>query len=283
MKYMKKPKVITFTSLKGGTGKTLITFNVAALLARKLRKKVLVIDFDPQHNASNLLYDPDKISKKSPLTMGNILDEGYTPTTEDIFDKNIAAGVLIKKSHINNLDVIPTTILMTAMEIKITGVAGREMLMKNWLLDNEEILSKYDYIFMDTNPTMSIININVFMVCDSIILVSDIDADSINAVDTFMELYYPIQYRIDRTIGDNVRSLLINKVREGNNLNKDFAEFVASGSFQFKDLLLDTQIHDTVALAETKLERHHITSRRNERGYNEMMALIDELKKRRVL
>lgn len=280
---MSKPKIITFTSLKGGTGKTLITFNVATLLARKYRKKVLVIDFDPQHNASNLLYDPSKISKKSPMTMGNILDENYTATTEDIFDKGVAARALIKKSHINNLDVIPTTILMTAMEVKIAGIAGREMLMKNWLLDNADELEKYDYIFIDTNPTMSIVNINGFIVCDSIIIVSDIDADSINAVDTFMELYYPIQNRIDRSIGDNIKALLINKVREGNILNRDFAEFIESEYFGYKDLLLKTQIHDAVGLAETKIEKHHITKKRNERAYRELTDLIGELKARRIL
>lgn len=285
---MKKPKIVSFTSLKGGTGKTLVTFNVAALLAKEHNKKVLIIDVDPQHNSSNLLYKMKKRQYRSGVFLPSrpipkVMSDDTIYVAEDIFESSVDANMVIKKSHIKGLDIVPTTINMTAIELQISGLAGRELIMKNWIYDNKEILSKYDYILMDTNPTMSVINTNVFICCDNIILNSDIDADSINSVETFLSLYYPIQHRIDRQLEDNVTGLLINKVKENNNLNKDFLEYVESERFPYDDILLKTKIHDAVALAETKIDRQPISESRNKRSYDEFMSLIEELQERGVL
>lgn len=279
---MKKPKIISFTALKGGTGKTIVTFNVASLLATEYKKKVLVIDVDPQHNISNLLYKPIK-RKYRGIVAGRPTNDNYERTTEDIFEFNVSAMGVIKETHIKNLDVIPTTISLTAIELQISGIAGRELILKNWLFDNQDTLSHYDYIFLDTNPTMSIINTNVFISCDSIILVSDVDLDSILAVETFLELFYPIQRRIDRQMKDNVVGLLINKVKDSTNLTKDFMAFLESDSFMFSDILLENKIHDATAIAETKGYKNYVSPNRNERSYQEFKAIVMELKERGVL
>lgn len=284
---LKKPKIISFTALKGGTGKTLITFNVASLLVTKYRKKVLVIDIDPQHNLSNLLYKKIKrryrTTSNKPIKIPEQFEHEVEYTAEDIFESNKTAYGVVKNSHINKLDIVPTTISMTAIELQISGIAGRELIIKNWLYDNQDYLKSYDYIFFDTNPTLSIVNTNAFLCCDNIILTSDVDADSINAIGVFMELYYPIQQRIDREAKDNITGLLVNKIKEGNNMNKDFLEYVESDSFMFSDILLKTKIHDAVSIAETKINRQPISSLRNERSYNEFIALIDELLERSIL
>lgn len=284
---MTKPKIISITALKGGTGKTIITFNVATLLATKYNKKVLVIDIDPQHNMSNLLYKTIKrkayrssIARKN---MNSFSDSEREYTTEDIFEFGTSAMGTIKKSHIKNVDIIPTTISLTATELQISGLAGRELILKNWMYDNKESLSHYDYVFLDTNPTMSIVNTNAFICCHSIVLASDIDLDSILASKTFMELYYPIQNRIDRQMSDNIKGLIINKVKDSNNLTRDFIEYVESDSFEFSDILLKNKIHDAIAISETKVERQPIQSSRNERSYDEFIALIDEMLEKGVL
>ena len=92
--------------------------------------------------------------------------------------------------------------------------------------------------FFDANPTMSIVNINAYIVCDSIVLISDIDADGIEAVATFLELYYPIQSRIDRKAVDNIKGLIINKRDDTTKLTKDFLDHVYSEKFMFSDLVL---------------------------------------------
>ena len=281
-------KTIAITALKGGTGKSVITFNIASLLASKHKKHVLLVDIDPQHNMSNLLYKvgvrsvrmptPQKIRKPKEISLTS---RDYT--AEDIFDHGLEASQLIHKTHIQRLDIIPTTISMTAIELQLTGVAGRELVLKNWIEDNRETLEQYDYIFFDANPTMSIVNINAYIVCDSIVLISDIDADGIEAVATFLELYYPIQNRIDRRAVDNVKGLIINKRDDTTKLTKDFIEHVYSDKFMFSDLVLKNNIHKSTAISETKIFREPIEKRRDERSHTELMNIIEEMTERGIL
>ena len=265
---MNKPKVITFTALKGGTGKTIVTFNMAALLATEFNKNCLVLDIDPQHNMTNLLCNGSELGTE------NIFS--------NVYEDNMSLEKLVVNSHIPGLDIIPTSIKLTGSEVEIASIAGRELIIKNWLLDNEKGLSKYDYIFFDTNPTMSIININAFLASNSIVLVSDIDIDGINAVDTFLELYYPIQFRIDRSSSGNVHGLLINKVQNTTNMDKDFISFIMDPDFEYKDLLLETKLNDAVAVRETKLNRLPIERDRNKRSFKQFIGLIEELYEKEI-
>ena len=279
-------KIIAITALKGGTGKSVITFNIAGLLAQKFRKKILIVDIDPQHNMSNLLYKVGTRSVRTttPKTKKEELAMSLRDyTTEDIFECGTDASQVIHKTHISRLDVIPTTISMTAIELQLTGVAGRELVLKNWVEDNRKYLEQYDYIFFDANPTMSIVNINAYIICDSIVLISDIDADGIEAVGTFLELYYPIQSRIDRRAEDNIKGLIINKRDDTTKLTRDFIDHVYSDKFMFSDLVLKNNIHKSTAIGETKNFREPIEKRRDERVYNELIDIIDEMMGRGIL
>jgi chromosome partitioning protein len=279
-------KIVAITALKGGTGKSVITFNIAGLLARKFKKKVLIVDIDPQHNMSNLLYKVGTRSVRTttPKTKKEELAMSLRDyTTEDIFERGTDASQVIHKTHISRLDVIPTTISMTAIELQLTGVAGRELVLKNWVEDNRKYLEQYDYIFFDANPTMSIVNINAYIICDSIVLISDIDADGIEAVGTFLELYYPIQSRIDRRAEDNIKGLIINKRDDTTKLTRDFIDHVYSDKFMFSDLVLKNNIHKSTAIGETKNFREPIEKRRDERVYNELIDIIDEMMGRGIL
>lgn len=282
-------KTIAITALKGGTGKSVITFNISALLTQKMKKKCLVLDLDPQHNMSNLLYKTSIRSIKStPPTSKKRQDElamtSKEYTTEDIFNYGLEAWQIVHKTHIPRLDIIPTTISMTAVELRLTGMAGRELVLKNWIEDNKEYLEQnYDYIFFDCNPTMSIVNINAYIICDSVVLISDIDVDAIEAVGTFLELYYPIQARIDRKAEDNIRGLIINKRDDTTKITKDFIEYVYSDKFAYDDILLKNNIHKSTAISETKVYREPIEKRRDERSHTELMDIINEMMERGIL
>lgn len=282
-------KTIAITALKGGTGKSVITFNIASLLAQNFKKRILILDLDPQHNMSNLLHKTAVRSIKSkPPTSKKRQDElalsNKDYTTEDIFNYGLDASQVIHKTHINRLDVVPTTISMTAVELQLTGMAGRELVLKNWIEDNIEFLEQhYDYIFFDCNPTMSIVNVNAYIICDSIVLISDIDIDGIEAVGTFLELYYPIQIRIDRKAEDNIRGLIINKRDDTTKITKDFIEYVYSDRFAFSDILLRNNIHKSTAISETKVYREPIEKRRDERSHTELIEIINEMIERSIL
>lgn len=276
----KKPKVISLTALKGGTGKTVLTFNVASLLAKKYKKKVLVIDIDPQHNISNLLDGKREIVVTSNADpMQNSREYGV----EDVLENELEAYQVIRKTQIKNLDIIPTTLGLTVTEVKISGLAGRESILRNWMYDNQKYLEKYDYIFFDSNPTMSIVNINAFLACDSIILVSDIDKHSIGAISTFMFLLFPIRDRVDRRLQDNIKGLVINKLMDNTNMTKDFLTYVDAAKFPYKNLLLDSKLHYATAISETKSRKLPIEPSRNDRSYDEFISLIDEMIQKEVL
>lgn len=266
------PKIISITALKGGTGKTIVTFNIATMLAEIYNKKILIMDIDPQHNMTNLFTRT--LERKG---------SNRVYVTEDVFENGLEAEQVIQRTKFKNIDLIPTTISLTATELQLTGIAGRESILRNWIFDNEERLSRYDYIFYDSNPTMSIININAFICSDSIVLVADIDADALEAINTFIRLYYPIQNRVDRRLEDNIKGLIINKVQDNHNISKDFLAYVQDKNFEYSDLLLNQILHNSVAVAESKIHRTFVDPKKNERSYNEFIGLIEELKTRGVL
>lgn len=260
-------KSLTIGNNKGGVGKTLTGFLIMATLVKDMGKKVLVVDNDAQHNMSNILTDNEEKKGK----------------TELIYEQSLAAGELICKTHIENLDIIPSGICLTATELAVNTMAGRELIMKNWLYDNAEALSAYDYVFFDCNPSMNLLNINVYHAVDSIVLITDVDMDGLYGIEMFMELYYPIRSRLDRSAGDNIKGLIVNKYDEVTKMSKEFNEHVRHPEFAHSDLLFDTMIHDAVAISETKLTRNNIDAKKNPRAYGEIVALIEEMKERGIL
>ena len=143
-------KIITIGTLKGGTGKTSTLYNLSSLLAEQF--KILLIDVDPQCNLS--------------LNAGVDVTATNLKTVKNIFEGNVNAEEVIFKKPMDcipNLDIIPSSIQLTATEINIVSQAGREQILNNFLLDNNDYLSQYDYIMIDTNPSMSIINQNSFL------------------------------------------------------------------------------------------------------------------------
>ena len=136
-----KTRIITVTNNKGGVGKTTTVVNLAAGLARHGRK-VLIIDADPQANASFALLGPHQ--PHATLYDGLIL-------------KSVNFAELIVPSHSPGVDVIPSTITLSAADIALAGVPGREKLLARRL---RPITPRYDYILIDTPPSLGILTVN---------------------------------------------------------------------------------------------------------------------------
>jgi chromosome partitioning protein len=160
-------KIITIGALKGGVGKTNFTFNLAGYLSIKENKKILLIDLDPQGNLTQCV----QMDIPEPLAMNMFLNQ----------EKNIKE--LILKTEINNLDIIPTHIGMSSLEVKLFNEISREIKLIKYINKNKNfLLNKYDYILIDTNPSLNITNINAYAVADSIVLVSDNSVHSLRAL-----------------------------------------------------------------------------------------------------
>ena len=144
-------RIIAIANQKGGVGKTTTAINLSACLAEK-GQKVLAIDMDPQGNmTSGLGLDKDSIEK-------NIYDLmiGESDVKE-----------VLQKDALDNLDVIPTSIDLSAAEIELIGVEDKEYIIKNAI---EKIKDNYDYVIIDCPPSLNMLTINAMTTADSVLV-----------------------------------------------------------------------------------------------------------------
>lgn len=274
------PKVITFATLKGGACKTMNLFNLAGVVADR-GKKVLLIDVDPQCNLSaNCGID--------------VADMGFT-TVKDIFEKYQAssqpkASELIVKHPISNLpslDIIPSSILLFDVEDDIIILEGKTRILKNFINRNQNELQKYDYIFMDTNPSMSIFNINAFYAADAIIISTDVSSNAILGAEIFCGLWDAKREKINETAEvrkeDNIEALLVGNYSKRSNLSRELLEYVNTVDFA-KDIVLDTVIPSTVKLKDTEINHKPINIlHKNSSAHRAFENLADELLRKGIL
>lgn len=144
-------RIIAIANQKGGVGKTTTAINLSACLAEK-GQKVLAIDMDPQGNmTSGLGLDKDSIEK-------NIYDLMIGES-----DVNEA----LQKEAQDNLDVIPTSIDLSAAEIELIGVEDKEFIIRNAI---QKIRDNYDYIIIDCPPSLNMLTINAMTTADSVLV-----------------------------------------------------------------------------------------------------------------
>ena len=143
-------KIISVANQKGGVGKTTTTVNLSTILAKK-GKKVLLIDTDPQGNATSGLG----VSKDVELSVYDIL----IGDTE--FDETL------QETAIKNLKVCPSNISLAGAEVQLVSMMSREQRLKTKL---DKIKDQYDYILIDCPPSLGLVTLNAFTASDSVLI-----------------------------------------------------------------------------------------------------------------
>ncbi len=143
-------KVVSVANQKGGVGKTTTSVNLSTILAKK-GKKVLLIDADPQGNASSGL-GVDKEAQESVYDI--LINE------TDIVD-------VVKKTNIKNLFICPSNINLAGAEVELVSVMSREYRLKEKL---DVVKDKFDYIIIDCPPSLGLITLNAFTASDSVLI-----------------------------------------------------------------------------------------------------------------
>lgn len=144
-------RIIAVANQKGGVGKTTTAINLSSCLA-SLGKKVLAIDMDPQGN----------------MTSGLGIDKNEMEyTVYDLILGEAEIGQVIYKDALENLDVLPTNIDLSAAEIELIGVEEKEFIIRK---EVDKIRDKYDFIVIDCPPSLSMLTINAMTTADSILV-----------------------------------------------------------------------------------------------------------------
>ena len=144
-------RIIAIANQKGGVGKTTTAINLSSCLA-ELDQKVLAVDMDPQGNMTSGL---------------GMEKESADRTIYDLIIGQAEVEEVIYKELLDNLDIIPTNIDLSAAEIELMDVKDKEYILKNML---HKVKNSYDYIIIDCPPSLNTLTINAMTTADSVIV-----------------------------------------------------------------------------------------------------------------
>lgn len=258
-------KIIAFGTMKGGTGKTTLAFNLAGLLAEG--HKVLLWDLDPQCNLSQ--------------SVGMDINTRDVYTTRDVFDNPETQPEKIAVRIEDGLWIMPGSIDLTLTEATLPSRAGRELILRYYIEDNIEFFHQFDYIIMDTNPSMCNVNQNGFVAADSIVLVSDVSLHSIRGAELFQYLWEDIRKSL--RLPDTIKALVLNNYDSRTKLAGQLMEYCESQD-NLRDLVVKTVIPARVAMKNTAIENRPINQLQPQGELTEIFQeLADDLRGKGVL
>lgn len=225
--------VITIANRKGGVGKTTTTLNLAYSL-KELGKKVLVIDLDPQANLTRCF---DVENTENIKTIGHLLitemEEEESYLVEDY-----------TKSY-DEIDIIPSSVYLSAVETQMRIETGSERILSEIVNQAKE---HYDYILIDTSPSLNILTINALCASDSVLIVADTQLFAIVGIGELLKTIQKIKKRVNPKL--KVQGILLTMCENRTNLSKTLTEQVEE-MFQKKIKVFQTKIPKTVKVGES--------------------------------
>jgi len=224
-------KVISISNHKGGVGKTTSAINIGFGL-NQLGKKILLIDLDPQANLSQ--------------SLGIENNKGF-----NIYKAIKGEGSLAEAVEVYpNLFVVPSTLDLSGAEVELSGEAGREYILKELI---EPLKSSYDYIIIDSPPSLGLLTINSFTASDEVFIPLQAQYLALQGLTKLVEVIDKIQKRLNK--GLKIGGVLITQYDNRKVLNRDVLNTIKE---HFKEVAFKTIIRDNVALAEAPTQGQDI-------------------------
>lgn len=229
-------KTFVIANQKGGVGKTTTVMNLGASLARR-KKKVLVIDLDPQANLSSGLGFTQQFDKQS----WNSTDQAPYKSIYDVLVDNEKLSSVFVTTSTPNLFLVPSHLSLAGAEIEMVNIISRESLLKKAI---KEFKEEFDYVIIDCPPSLGLLTINALCAAEKLIIPIQCEYFALEGLGQLIETTKLVKgINPDLTIGGVILTMFDSRTKLSESVVRDVKEF-------FKDIAFSSIVPRNVRLSE---------------------------------